>query len=253
MRRSESAFTLIELLVAMVIGAIVLAMTIGIMVSVFGSSSRVGAKAKSQRSAVAAVELLTSDLRAARAPERAPRNVGSPDGLRDVLLNDAIPGLLAHDVLRASPTEVVFYAELFAASPREECVRWRTEASGALTRTVSAFTPRCAAPGAVLQTSDVMPARSAGAAASTVVRPFRYQLLVQPRPRDPNLDVSACRNVTNVTSPTGLQLDQIMSVSMDLRSFVAYRGGRGDQELNSTVSISSRQSTEYKYGIGCVA
>lgn len=251
----EAGFTLIEVIVALVLTLLVLAFILGAVIDVFSSSNRSSANARSQKATVAAVEQLTTDLRAARAPERAPRYVGSPDGLRDVLLRGASPALNTQDLLEARSNRLLFYAESISTSPREECILWEVRADGALQRTVHAYSSRCAPLGAVLQRTELMPARSAGAAASTgAATPFSYRMLVQPNPLDPDLDPSACTTpAPRANLATALERNQVVGVDLNLRSFVIHREGRGDQELLSSVSLASRQGMDYRYGIGCVA
>lgn len=253
---AEDAFTLVELLVAMVLGAIVLALIVSAIINMFGSSERSAMKSKAEKSAVAAVEMLTSDLRAARAPEREPYYTGSADNLRNLILFRRNPGnLLVHDIVAATPVQMVFYAELVNSSPSAECVTWAVQQNGSLRRTVRPFSRNClAAGGSTLQDAEVMPApeTARATAAAAVPKPFQFRLLQHPA-NTAVVRPNACTTptITNPSSPLGL--DQITGVEMDLRSFVAGKVGRGDQELISAVSISSRQAQEYRYAIGCVA
>jgi prepilin-type N-terminal cleavage/methylation domain-containing protein len=251
---AEDGFTLVELLVAMVLGAIVLALIVGAIIDMFGSSERSAMKSKAERSAVAAVEMLTSDLRAARAPEREPFYTGSADNLRNLILFQRDQGLLVHDIAVATPTRLAFYAELDNTSPRAECVVWAVQPNGSLRRTVYPFTSNCAgASGAARQDSEVMPPAAKNASAlAKPPQPFTYRLLAHPA-NVATVRPNACTTPTRTTAASALERDQITSVELDLRSFVAGKVGRGDQELITAVSISSRQAQEYRYAIGCVA
>jgi prepilin-type N-terminal cleavage/methylation domain-containing protein len=252
----ERGFTLIEMIVALVLCGIVLALMIGAVIGVFGSSNKSSANAKSQKATVAAVEQLTTDLRSARAPERSPRYVGSPDGLRDVLLRGAGPALHSQDLLDARAGRLLMYAEAIASSPREECILWEVRSDGALQRTVYPFSPGCTAvTGPGLQQREVMPAPPAGAsAAAAAPAPFSYRMLVQPDPLNPDLDPSDCTTpAPRANLASRLERNQVVGVDLNLRSFVIQRDGRGDQELLSSVSMSARQGMDYRYGIGCVA
>lgn len=259
----EAGFTLIELLVAMVLSAIVLALIITSMVHIFGSSDRSTSRMKAQRAAGAAADMMTSDVRAMHAPQRDPKFTGSPDGLRALLLDGDNPSAyLVHDIVQATPTRLTFYAESVATSPREECVTWFVRADGGLQRDVFAFNSGCTggtaargggAGAAPLQTALVMPApeRARASAAAAVGAPFSYQLLAQPTPADP--DPAACTRPVRANLTTLLQLDQVVGINLDLRSFIAGYSGHGDQTLNTSVAVSGRQSYEYRYGLGCVA
>ncbi len=262
---AESGFTLIELLVAMVLTMIVLAMIVGVLIDLFGSSERSAARSKAQRSSVAAGELLLADLRAMRAPNREPRWTGSADNLRNLLLRGVPtdpPGLRIHDLVVADPSRIRFYAELFqsAGNTTPECVTWQVTPTGALHRTVQ----RTTCTGSAIQQTEVMPAPPTGlTAAGAIPTPFRYRLLVQPDPQGANIDPDACTTQVLGSASTAalpgagatdvLRRDQVMGIDMDLRSFVSTKVGRGDQELVTAASIVSRQSQEYRFAIGCVA
>jgi prepilin-type N-terminal cleavage/methylation domain-containing protein len=255
-RHRDAGFTLVELVIGMVLGTIVLALIVGAVIDMFGSSERSAMKQKSQRATVAAVEQLTSDLRAARAPEREPFYTGSADNLRNLLLFQRNPtNLLVHDLVAATPNRIVFYAELVNSSRRPECVTWAVQGDGSMRRTVRPFSANClAGGGAALQDTMVMPPpeRTRATAASAIPNPFSYRLLQHPASTNP-VRPNACTTPTLTNLTTTLQLDQATSVEMDLRSFVAGRVAHGDQELISAVSIVSRQAQEYRFAIGCVA
>lgn len=265
--RHQHGFTLVELVVAMVLGMLVLALIVGVVIDLFGSSERSAARSKAQRSSVAAAELLLSDLRAARAPHREPKFTGSSDNLRNLLLRGATPApssLLVHDLVDARSNTLRFYAELIQSptNTTAECVSWEVVTSGALRRTVRPMSATCTT-GAVLQQSEVMPApRTVGTTtAGAIPKPFSYRLLVQPAPlaAAPNPDLCTTPRVTDATAAAlpgatnALRRDQVMGVELDLRSFITTKVGRGDQELITSASIVSRQSQEYRYAIGCVA
>jgi prepilin-type N-terminal cleavage/methylation domain-containing protein len=252
--RSESGFTLIELVVALVLGLVVLVMLLGAITDMFGASERSANRSKAQRATVAAAEQLTDDLRSMRAPQREPLHTGSADNLRNLLLFEQNrAGLEIHDLLVATPTRITFFSETVNARAGVECVTWEVLADGSMQRTVRASTPGCGAPGAILHQSLVMPApeRARASAAVVIPDPFSYRTLEQPA--RVNVDPSSCTNQTRTTLATDLQRDQVVGIDMDLRSFVASRSGRGDQELVTSVSITSRQSQEYRFAIGCVA
>lgn len=265
---ADRGFTLIEVLIGMVLSAIVLTIIGAALVSAFGSSERSALKSKAQRATSKASEQLTSDLRAARAPQREPRYVGSPDNLRAVLLETKNPdGWLVEDIVHADSTSVIFYAELFNGQDGAECVTWQMTPQRALLRTVRAHSSDCVgAPGTTLQATEVMPPseRRIASEAAQVNDPFAYDMLVQASPLDPELDARNCslqesQPAAGVDKP-GTPVDeaaqsrnQIVGIRLDLRSFVHARGARGDQQLVSHVSLPARQSLEYRYAIGCVA
>lgn len=247
----------------MVLGAIVLAMIFGVVIDMFGSSERSAMDNKAQKSATLAAEMLTSDLRAMRAPHREPRWTGSPDNLRSMLLDGANPtNLQVHDLLVAAPSRVMFYVELIPNTPinTTECVTWFVRADGSMQREVRAYAPGCGSGtatrgggGDLLQGSQVMPApeRARATAAAAIPNPFRYRMLRVANPANP--DPASCTTQVQAGPLDVLRRDQVMNVEMDLRSFVAGRVARGDQQLQTSVTISSRQGMEYRYGIGCVA
>lgn len=255
-RRADEGFTLVELLVGMLLGSIVLAMVIGLVVNTFGAGDRTAARSKSQRSAVLAVDQLQSDIRAARAPHREPYYTGSPDQFRAMLLRNANPSnFLVHDVLAATATAVTFYAEVSRASANVECVTWMQQADRSLRRIVRAFNAGCTGGGgAILQDRLLIQAPGAQAAASAAApAPFSYRRLVQPTPNADPLDPDACTATQSTSTASMLQRDQITAIMLDLRAFVTERNGHGDQQLETTVSIASRQGIEYRYALGCAA
>ncbi|MCW2923066.1 MAG: hypothetical protein JWM98_470 [Thermoleophilia bacterium] len=253
--RAESGFTLIELLVAMVLGLLVLGLIVGAMVNFFSSSERSGARAKAQRSTVAAAELITSDVRSMHAPDHEPRATGSPDSFRDLLMRGRNPlGLRIHDITVATPTRFAFYAEQVNTSPGPECIQWLVAATGALQREVRAGTGACPG-GALLATTEVMPApATAGVAAATAApSPFTYELLAQPTPAAALINPDACTTSVIPSPASDLQRDQVIGVRLSLKSFVVNRTARGDQHLLTSAAVSGRQSQEYHYALGCVA
>lgn len=262
----ERGFTLIELIVGMVLAAIVLALVVGAIIDMFGSSERSAMDNKAQKAAALAADTLTSDLRAMRAPQREPRYTGSPDSLRSMLLDGANPnGYEIHDLLVARSTQVMFYAELVntAGNTTVECVTWFVRpADRALIREVRSGSPSCGGisptrggGGAVLQQQEIMPApeQARASAAAQVPQPFRYRLQQVRNPANP--DPSTCTTPTPTPGPLNapLQRAQVTNVLMDLRSFVAGRVASGDQQLQSSATITARQSMEYRYAIGCAA
>lgn len=256
-RTRDQGFTMIEVLVALVLSAIVLSLILGAVTDIFGASERSSTKARTQKAAVDAVELLTADLRAARAPEREPSFTGSPDNLRVLVLEQTNPrGILVHDITAATSSSVTFYAELFGSSVNSECVTWQVTPTSALHRTVRGFTRGCVGGGgAVLQDTEVMPAseRARAAAGAAMPTPFTYGMLRQANPAAADPDPDQCSTPV-VAAPAGqLGRDQVVSINLTLRSFLAAKTGRGEQELRSTVSIPSRQGLDYRYAIGCAA
>lgn len=255
--RDQAGFTLVELLVGMVLSMLVLAMVIGFVINVFGSSDRTAARTKAQRAAVLAHEQLTSDLRSMRAPQREPIYTGSPDRLRSMLLTGYNPQRLqVHDLLVATPTRTTFFAEVASNPAGPECVTWEVMGTGALHRTVRRATNNCVGGGgAVLQQREVMPAPPAtGTSASArAPAPFSYGRLVQPRPAAAVINPDACTTPVSTTLTTNLARDQVTSIRLDLRTFVVNRNASGDQQLQSTVAIASRQGSDFRYGIGCAA
>lgn len=255
----DDGFTMIEMVVGMVLAGITLVLVVGVVMGAFDAGERSGVRTKAQRAAVLASEQLNADLRAMRAPQRDAYYTGSPDRLRAILLGGSNPGVLqVHDLLEATPTRVRFFAEIVNQPPPNtvECVTWEVTPSGALHRTVRAYSPSCAGTGAALQQREVMPAAPTSGtvvAAAKAPDPFRYTLLQQPQPNAASPNPAACTTPTLATLPTVLGRDQVTSISMDLRAFVVRAGSHGDQQLRTTASIASRQNIEYRYALGCAA
>lgn len=251
----EDGFTLVELIVGMVLGMIVLTMIIAFVIKSMGAGDRSGLRVTALRASMQASGQLTSDLRALRAPERQPKFIGNPDSARSLLLRGENPGgIIVEDIVEATSTRLVFYAELMNSSASTECVTWQVMPDGALHRTVRGFTRDCTG-GAVLQDREVMPRpeRARASDAAAVPDPFAYLMFVQPQPNDPNIDPSKCTNERRFAATTALQRNQIQGVALDLRSFVANGSGHGDSRLIHAVSLSSRQGIDYRYAIGCAA
>ena len=256
--RGDAGFTMVELLVGLVLATIVMALLFGVVLDMFGASERSAMDGKAQRSATHAADMLTADLRAMRAPQREPRYTGSPDNLRSMLLRGINPnGYEVHDLLVARPDQVTFYAELVntAGNSTVECVSWFVRPDGGLQRDVRRYAAGCpGGGGAVIQSELIMPPpeRARATAAATVPNPFSFKLLRVANTNDP--DPSTCTTPPPAPGPlTGVQLDQVTNVDMDLRSFVAGRMASGDQHLQSSVTITSRQGMEYRYAIGCAS
>ena len=248
----EHAFTLIELIVAMILGLIVMALVIGVVMNMFSAGERASLDNKAQKAASLAADMLTSDVRSMRAPQREPRYTGSPDNLRAMFLDPKgnPNNYEIHDITFASPQQVTFLAEVDNTKAGVECVTWQVQPDRALHRIVRLHTANCGGGGGgVVATQVIMPApeTAKASAAAAIPNPFSYRLLAVTKP-------PVCKE-TNVTSGTlsTLQRDQVSNVMLDLRSFVAGRTATGDQQLQSSVTISSRQGMEYRYGIGCVA
>lgn len=253
-RTAESGFTLIELVVAIILMSIMAAALTTVLVGAFNSSGRSSARAKAQRAAVGATNLMQDDLRAAHAKDRNPVNVRNQDTLRDMLMFDgAAPNVDIHDVTAASGTSFTIEADL-TSSPGPECVTWYVAADTSVRRAVGPYRAGCAgapAGGTEQVVIPAMPTKPPGG----IPKLFSYQLLVQPRIVR-NMDPGDCTSQV-LTTPAGnlskLQRDQITGVKLDPSSFVVRSLVHGQQELVSFASITSRQSSEYRYGLGCVS
>lgn len=259
---------MIELILGMIIGTIVLALIIGLMVSMMDSSDRSTARTKSQRQAVAAVELLTNDLRTALAPDRTPILTGSDQGLRTLLLGAGSnpEGLFVHDLLIATSNQLTFYGDVQGGTSNAgvECVTWRFS-NGGVSRTVrrvgltapplqrapqrAAATAACNS-GTVIQKTQVIeppPSLPTGG----IKDPFSYARLVQPNPNLTSDKLPPCTTTSN-TPGTDWERSQVLGVNLDLRSFAQQRSARGNQQLRSAVAIPSRSNSTYHFAIGCV-
>jgi prepilin-type N-terminal cleavage/methylation domain-containing protein len=260
-RRIEAGFTMVELLVAMVLGAIVMAFAVGTIMDLFGASDRATQNHKAQKAAALAADMLVSDVRSMRAPQREPQYTGSLDNLRSILLDNSAPALRVHDLLEATPTRILFYSELVQGNVGPECVTWFVIADGSMRREVRQENAGCTGGTAtrgggsnvLYQSTVVMPKPEVAraSAAAKVPDPFSFNLLVVANPANP--DPSTCTTPSVKATLSALQRDQVTAINMDLRSFVAGRIAKGDQQLDTAAAVASRQAMEYRYGIGCVA
>jgi hypothetical protein len=129
-------------------------------------------------------------------------------------------------------------------------------ASGALHRIVRRSNAGCVGGGgAVLQQRELMPAppSTGTSAAATVPQPFSYRRLAQQNPGAAIINPDACTTPTSSNLTSHLARDQVTAIKLDLRSFVVQRSASGDQQLQTTVAIASRQGMDFRYGIGCAA
>lgn len=256
----EAAFTMIEVIVSLILTTVLLIMLFSAVFDTFHGSERTAQRQKAERAAFLATEMLTDDLRAARAPDRDPKSYGTVDALRGMILQgEPSPGFgvaQIHDITIATPTTLAFYADRSPNSPGPECVTWYVEPSTkALIRAVDPGLPiGCGVGVGSISKQQVMvaPELKRATAKSKVPDPFSYRLQVQPNPidPDPNLCVDG-RVLSPLPGPVPGNRDQIVGVVLELRSFVANRNAHGDQDFRTEVSIPSRQGLDYRYALGC--
>jgi hypothetical protein len=86
-----------------------------------------------------------------------------------------------------------------------------------------------------------------------VPQPFSYRRLAQQNPGAAIINPDACTTPTSSNLTSHLARDQVTAIKLDLRSFVVQRSASGDQQLQTTVAIASRQGMDFRYGIGCAA
>ena len=264
--RSENGFTLVELMVATILLALIGVAVTTALVGVFHSSGRTHTRERAMQAAVHATDTLQDDLRAAHARYRDTAHVRSIDDLRGVLLFGETPndstvagGVLdMHDITRATATDLVFESDVMTeasgVTPVPECVRWTIDPSGALVREIYSWSFQCLALAAPISTAVMM---QPNGQTGYVPKPFSFIMLRQTQnPLNANVDVDPSKCIT--TPPVSatlnqLQRDQTTAVRIDLSSFLVERGARGDQRLQSTVTVAARQGYDYRFALGCTA
>lgn len=253
---------MIEVIIALVLTTVLLVLIFSSVFDLFHSSERTSQRQKAERAAYLAVEMLTDDLRAARAPGRDPKHYGTVDALRGMLLQgEASPGFgttQIHDITVATPTVLSFYADRSENLPGAECVTWYVDPeTRALIRAVDPGLPvGCALGVGSISKQIIMPAPEIERATerAKIPNPFTYRVQIQPNPIMPNPD--ACvdgRIAAPLPGPAPGNMDQVVAVVLDIRSFVANRNAHGDQDFRTEVSIPGRQGLDYRYALGCAA
>lgn len=253
LKRASNGFTLIELLVAMVLLGLALGLFVPTIVGAF-HSNRTSADAHTAKVALTtAIGLVESDIRTARAPDRRVLTTSGLDDLRiAVQTGSTMSGLDIRDVVKATPTELWVRANAVtepAGQPIQvECVGYVADPARGLQRTIGASASTCPAPSG--STSTLLPPVPSALATGPV---FTYHLLVNPTAGTANFDprASCLAPETSTIGTAAIQLNQISSVTADLRSFVDSGSTYGDDETVATVGLRTRAGGDYLYALGC--
>jgi prepilin-type N-terminal cleavage/methylation domain-containing protein len=247
-RQHDDGFTMIELLVAMVLLCLFLAMAGQMLMGWWGSSHQAADSAVAQTNAADALNALSKDIHSAQAPARDGAEL-TPDDLQDALLrgNAQTPDLM--DVLVATPEELDLRVDALvqdSGPPQVECVRYyRDPTTHDFHRAIYASWQSCSAN---LVEDDVLLKAPPSGVADTPI--FSYDLQYNPVNSSP-LDPSNCTTQT-VTTATGLQLNYIATVHVDLDSFVAEGSTyAGNVRARDQFGIETRFSHDYRYAMGC--
>jgi len=254
----ERALTLVELVVALVLLAIVVGFAGAPLINGLRGSDDVQSRTQASQRASDATEHVRNDLAAALAPDRDARHVRGVEKLTRALLEPGYRTLSddpsygarqldVRDVVRATPTELHFRADVLAADRNApvECVRWRAAAPTSpqywLERTVYgnerlATGTSCA--GTALVTDMELPPtdRVAGRAPAAT---FSYEVLG-----------SNC-TVTLASTVSGSDLNRIVAVRVDLVGVGSRRASVAVDNATSVAVLTSRESTTYRRALGC--
>ncbi len=269
--RSDTGFTLVEMIIALVLSVIVGGIITGVVVNMFTSGSRASNRYQAQRIATQAIDQMTDDLRASRAPGRESDEIRSLDDLKDAILNPATGDPDVHDIKKATGTRLQFVAEVDRSNPGVECVDWDFE-SGELIRKITTYddaTQSCPANATLISQTTVMQKNT-----DKLDRwyedgkmPFKYRLLMNQGVAGPNgyghywyneslvdPDFPSCAS-KDIAPPDGgfnnLERDLITNLSIVIEPVYKGHDDAAKMTLPGTVSLNSRQNYEYKYAIGC--
>lgn len=253
-----AGFTLIELVVAMVLmGAVGLLITRTLMGGLETSQKSISTQQALQR-ANAAIDLMASDIRSARAPDRDLLRTSSD--VRDALAYPAsVPSqsgpLDVRDLVHAEPNELWMRTDAvreLSGVQRAECVGWVVRA-GSLWREVRTDGPTCRTSGQILRSKQVLTGLPTNAAPM-----FSYTRLNNPEVArfagtTQQIDPKKCVKLAPVNSlpATSVALAEVVSVQIDLTSVVRRADQSGETGLRDAVSIRSRLNQSYLFGLGC--
>jgi len=260
-RRRESGFTLIEVLIASVVGSVVVllvATTVGKLGTGLSTSQ---ARDKSRVMTQQFSDNLVSDLRAARARDRAGADAPSALVLRTALMDgrqqysSTNRPLDLNDITSATSTSMTFQADVVtdptSADTMPECVTYAVSGSAvwSIDRTVRAYSAGCAGGGGGVLTTDrlIGPIDTKRTGRERPGRVFAYRYLVRTGP-------TSCNRVTDRTTVTltAAQRNAVMGVDViGLGAGQAYGTSIAQTSSNASVAIGSRQDDGYRTALGC--
>ena len=259
--RREAGFTLIELVVAMILLVLVLGGLIYAMTQLGKGNGDQLNQRRSQAQALDAMELMRSDIRAARSPaltewdgrretlreviyfRRDNSSRSSPDAAHRACGSVAFVSCV-QDITYASTTQLWMRADVNTSRGWDgtECVGYTLE-RGALTRYVSRSWQRCR-PGSGGTRQVLAQLRELRGA-------FAYTLRYHPTMRmgqqaDPNRCIT--RRLGNV--PTN-SLNFIVSVDIDFSGIAVESSSAATSSLRTSTQITGRTGGDYAYATGC--
>jgi type II secretory pathway pseudopilin PulG len=254
----EAGFTLVELIIALIFTLLVLAVASQVLIDSSTSNRRNQSTDTALSRATEMIESLGADLSSARSPERVPENVPTGDALRLWLLEDdatiqanLYPEFDLRDVTVATKDELWVRVDAIPEPanvvPRAECVGYRLDASGELFRIIySNWTP-CPGTGSPIESVRMLEAPPATGEAESL---FTYAVMANTKPEDEPIDPANCLTKTT-NSPTQTELNRIVRVQVDLRSYATTAVGSGSSKLLANLDLRMRLTRDYQYGLGC--
>lgn len=269
---SQAGFTLIELVVAMIIFAVVLALTTHELVGGFGATASIMTTRKAEALVSHAADLMGDDLRSARSHDRNFDAIRQPLLLRKAIMRGdpithSVTGVTLDvaDVKVAEPTRFGFLSNVKAnpaGTPSvdpSECILYQLESAGGgwqMARYVNDYAGAgpCGTGGVK---TVVIPAQTTPMPSNA----FSYTLVCNragvnglscngsvPAATPPGSGNCAPGAATSVS---GTALNWIMTVSFDLSSLVERAEHNARDQLQDTIALRTRQNRDYLYALGC--
>jgi hypothetical protein len=246
--------------VAIVLISIAFAIGAKVVTGALGGFNEEVSTTSSKAKAMEAAERIAADVRAARSAGREGTALVDIADLRDAIDTDGelrdIDGTLLdwRDVTRADGNVLVMQSDVIDdPSNKPECITWEIVGSTTwhVQRTVRAYTSRCATNGAVLesdQMSEPVAATAVPVPGSGGTQPlFRYQVAEQQR------GLPGCTNSLRSGPLSSAIMNRIVAVRISFSSLTTARDAASITELETEISLRSRNGSDYQYAMRCDA
>jgi type II secretory pathway pseudopilin PulG len=255
---ATDGLTLVELLVALILVAAVTATASMLLMDGMSSATRASSSDTAITRSTELIEHLGTDLTSARSPERVPENVPTGDALRLWLLapsataqDNLYPEFDLRDITKATDKELWMRVDTIPEPantvPRTECVGYQLQPNGEFFRIVYANWNPCPGSGQPLESTRMLEAPPTGGAPDHL---FTYTTMRNTQPAKEPIDPNDCVTQSTYT-PTQLDINRIIRMKIDLRSYVTNGQGGGSSKLVANLDVRSRLNRDYQYALGC--
>lgn len=240
-------FTTIELVIAMILLLVAFGIATRFVVDGFGSERRTRDTHTLIVSLHNASDLIASDVRMARSPDRSIATMSRLLRLRSVIRGRATdPSLDLRDIVRATPNELWLRADAISepvgTTPVAECVGYVVDDSGALLRIIGGDWRVC--PTGAGESERLV----AGPPTGPPPAPFSYTVMSSPL-TDGTCDLVPGTKGSDDDASTVLM--RITAVSVDMTAYLNSHGVAATSDARTAMDIRTRLDRDYLFALGC--